>query len=78
MIQPKKTLYKIFNQLQFDISLISAEKISVPSAKVSLTRVELGNIITKCGGLVVAEGDTDYPNALILCERSTFRAGVKR
>ena len=76
MIQPKKTLYKIFNLLQFDISLISEEKI--PSAKVSLTREELGNIITKCSGHVVSEGDPDYPNALVLCDRNTFRAGVKR
>lgn len=55
MIQPKKTLNKIFNQLKFDISLISEEK--VPSTKVSLTKEELGNIITKCSGHVVPEGD---------------------
>ena len=76
VIQPKKTLYKIFNQLKFDISLISEEK--APSAKVSLTREELGNIITKCSGHVISEGDPEQPNTLVMCDRNTFRPGLKR
>jgi hypothetical protein len=77
VIQPKKTLYKIFNQIQFDISLISEEK-AEPSAKFSLTREELGNIITKCGGHVVSQGDPQYPNCLVMCDSNTFKAGVKK
>ncbi len=76
VIQPKKTLYKIFNQLKFDISLISEEK--VPSTKVSLTKEELGNIITKCSGHVVPEGDPQQPNTLVMCDSNTFRLDFKR
>lgn len=53
--QAEETPCQLFNGLTFDLSLISEDK--VPSAKDSLTKEELENIIIKHGGHVVSEAE---------------------